>query len=215
MKKLLIVILILGFVLTPVFFSASCAKKQVEVAPAVDLEAEARAKAAAEAKAKAEADAKAKAAAEAKAKAEADAKAKAEADARAKAAAAEAEARAKAEQLRQEISAFESEHVYFDYDKSELKPETQEILTKKAAFLQANPDYNVKIEGNCDERGTNEYNLALGERRATAASKFINALGVSDYRISTVSYGEEKPVDPGHNENAWSKNRRDEFKLSK
>ncbi len=178
-------------------------------APAVDLEAEARAKAAAEAEAKAKAEAAA-----AKAKAEAEAKARAEAAAAAKAKA-EAEARAKAEQLRQEISAFESEHIYFDYDKSELKPEARDILTKKAAFLQANPDYNVKIEGNCDERGTNEYNLALGERRATAASKFINALGVSENRISTVSYGEEKPVDTGHNENAWSKNRRDEFKLIK
>ncbi len=210
MKKLMIFLLIFGFVFSSLLFTTSCAKKQVkQEAPAVDLEAEARAKAAAEAEAKAKAEAAA-----AKAKAEAEAKAKAEAEAAAKAKA-EAEARAKAEQLRQEISAFESEHIYFDYDKSELKPEARDILTKKAAFLQTNPDYNVKIEGNCDERGTNEYNLALGERRATAASKFINALGVSENRISTVSYGEEKPVDTGHNENAWSKNRRDEFKLIK
>jgi peptidoglycan-associated lipoprotein len=207
MKKLMTVLLIFGFVFSSLLFTTSCAKKQVkQEAPAIDLEAEARAKAAAEA------EARAKAAAEAKAEAEAKARAEAEAAAKAKA---EAEARAKAEQLRQEISAFESEHIYFDYDKSELKPETRDILTKKAAFLQANPDYNVKIEGNCDERGTNEYNLALGERRATAASKFINALGVSENRISTVSYGEEKPVDTGHNENAWSKNRRDESKLIK
>ena len=215
MKKTMIVLLIFGFVLSSMFFTVSCAKKQVkQEAPAIDLEAEARAKAAAEAaaaaKAKAEADAKARAEAEAAA-----AKAKAEAEAAAAKAKAEAEARAKAEQLRQEISAFESDHIYFDYDKAELKSEAQDILTKKAAFLQANPDYNVKIEGNCDERGTTEYNLALGERRATAASKFINALGVAESRISTVSYGEEKPVDTGHNENAWSKNRRDEFKLIK
>jgi len=213
MKKTMTILLIFGFVLSSLLFNASCAKKQVvQQAPAIDLEAEARAKAeAAAAKAKAEA-----AAAKAKAEAEAAAaKAKAEAEAAAAKAKAEAEALAKAEQLRQEISAFESEYVYFDYDKYELKPETRDILTKKATFLQANPDYNVKIEGNCDERGTNEYNLALGERRATAASKFINALGVAEYRISTVSYGEEKPVDTGHNENAWSKNRRDEFKLIK
>jgi peptidoglycan-associated lipoprotein len=177
----------------------------VKETPAIDREAEERARAAAEAeRQRLEREAKAKAEAEAKARAEAEAKARAE-----------AEARAKAEQLRQEISAFESQNIYFDYDKSELKPEAQDILTKKAAFLQANPDYNVSIAGNCDERGANEYNLALGERRATAASKFISALGVSENRISTISYGEERPVDTGHDEAAWAKNRRDEFKLIK
>jgi len=210
MKKIMTGLLIFGFVLSSLLFTASCAKKQVkqEAPPPVvtiDREAEAaKARVEAEAKARAEAEAKAKAAAEAKARAEAEAKAKAE-----------AEARSKADKLRQEISTFESENIYFDYDKSELKPEARDILTKKTAFLQANPDYNVKIEGNCDERGTTEYNLALGERRANAASKFINALGVSGSRISTVSYGEEKPTDTGHNENAWAKNRRDEFKLIK
>jgi len=89
------------------------------------------------------------------------------------------------------------------------------ILEKKAAWLRANPSYNVKIEGNCDERGTNEYNLALGDRRAKAAQKFLNALGIGMNRMSTISYGEEKPACTEKNEQCWSKNRRDDFKLSK
>lgn len=117
--------------------------------------------------------------------------------------------------LENEIKAFESEHIYFDFDKSELKPDARAILTKKAEWLRANPTFKIRIEGNCDERGTNEYNLALGERRADAAWKFINALGISGDRMTTVSYGEEKPAAQGHNEAAWSKNRRDEFKLIK
>jgi peptidoglycan-associated lipoprotein len=117
------------------------------------------------------------------------------------------------QKLRDEMGKFESERIYFDFDKSELKPEARAILTKKAEWLRKNPQFSVKIEGNCDERGTNEYNLALGERRANAAMKFLNALGVSANRISTISYGEERPADPRHNEEAWAKNRRDEFKL--
>ncbi|MFP3929181.1 MAG: OmpA family protein, partial [Desulfobacteraceae bacterium] len=73
----------------------------------------------------------------------------------------------------------------------------------------------VRIEGHCDERGTNEYNLALGERRANAAKKYLISLGVSEDRVRTISYGEERPADPRHNEEAWAKNRRDEFKLFK
>ena len=185
---------------------ASCAKKQVKVeTPVIDTSA---------------ADAEkarlaAEAAAKAKAKAEAEARAKAEAEARAKA---EAEARAKAEAqklLQDQINAFESENIYFDYDKADLKPEAQSILAKKAQFLGSNSSYSVRIEGNCDERGTNEYNLALGERRADAAKKYLNSLGISADKITTLSYGEEKPVDSGHDETAWSKNRRDEFKLVK
>ncbi len=113
-----------------------------------------------------------------------------------------------------EVQAFESGHIYFDFDRSELKPEARAILEKKAAWLKAHPDYSVRIEGHCDERGTNEYNLALGERRANAAMKYLNALGIPSGKISTVSYGEERPADPGHNEGAWSQNRRDEFKVT-
>jgi peptidoglycan-associated lipoprotein len=125
---------------------------------------------------------------------------------------------AELEALRQkqlEIDAFESVNIYFDFDKSELKPESQLALKNKAAWLKGNPTYSLRIEGHCDERGTNEYNLALGERRANAAMNFLTSLGVSGDRIKTISYGEERPADPGHNEAAWARNRRDEFKLFK
>jgi peptidoglycan-associated lipoprotein len=114
----------------------------------------------------------------------------------------------------QEIRAFEAEGIYFDFDKSEIKPEAKAVLEKKAAWLRANPSYKVKIEGNCDERGTVDYNLALGDRRAKAAQKYLNALGISMDRMSTISYGKEKPICTEHNEKCWSKNRRDDFKLS-
>jgi len=190
--------------------AASCAKKEVKVeTPVVDTSAadaeKARQKAEAEAKARAEAEAKAKADAAAKAKAEADAAAKAKADAEA----------AAQKLLQDQVNAVESEKIYFDYDKADLKPEAQSTLEQKAKFLQANPAYALSIEGNCDERGTNEYNLALGERRADAAKKFLNSLGIPADKITTISYGEEKPVDPGHDESAWVQNRRDEFKLAK
>jgi len=120
-----------------------------------------------------------------------------------------------ADKLRGEIKAFEAEGIYFDYDKSEIKAEAKAILEKKAAWLRANPSYKVKIEGNCDDRGTNEYNLALGDRRAKAAQKYLNALGISMDRMSTISYGEEKPACTEKSEKCWSKNRRDDFKLSK
>lgn len=115
----------------------------------------------------------------------------------------------------QDVRAFEAEGIYFDFDKAEIKADAKAILEKKAAWLRANPTYKVKIEGNCDERGTNEYNLALGDRRAKAAQKYLNALGISMDRMSTISYGEEKPACSEKNEKCWSKNRRDDFKLSK
>lgn len=122
---------------------------------------------------------------------------------------------ARAQKLRDEIQMFEYEKIYFDFDKSELNPEAQAVLKKKAEWLRSNSQFSLRIEGHCDERGTNEYNLALGERRADSALKFLNALGISTHSISTISYGEERPADQGHNESAWSKNRRDEFKLTK
>jgi len=117
--------------------------------------------------------------------------------------------------LEAEIRAFEARHIYFDFDRAELKPESRDILKAKAAWLKDHPEFSVRIEGHCDERGTNEYNIALGERRANAAWKYLNALGISGDRIDTVSYGEERPVDQAHNEAAWSKNRRDQFKIMK
>ena len=117
--------------------------------------------------------------------------------------------------MAKEVKAFEAEAIYFDFDKSDLKPAARAILEKKAGWLRTNSSYKLKVEGNCDERGTVEYNLALGERRAKAAVKYLNALGIAADRMTTISYGEERPADPGHNEAAWSKNRRDEFRLSK
>ncbi len=114
-----------------------------------------------------------------------------------------------------EIEAFESVNIYFDFDKSEIKPKGQITLKSKARWLKDNPEYSVRIEGHCDERGTNEYNLALGERRAKGAADFLISLGISPDRIRTISYGEERPADPRSNEEAWARNRRDEFKLFK
>jgi peptidoglycan-associated lipoprotein len=119
------------------------------------------------------------------------------------------------QRVRSEIRVFESENIYFAFDKSDLKPEARAVLVKKADWLRSNPSFSVRIEGHCDERGTNEYNLALGERRSLAAWKFLNALGISGDRMSTISYGEERPGDPRSNRAAWTKNRRDEFKLMK
>ncbi|MBN2125395.1 MAG: peptidoglycan-associated lipoprotein Pal [Deltaproteobacteria bacterium] len=120
-----------------------------------------------------------------------------------------------AQRMAAEIRAFESESIYFDFDKAEIRPEARVILEKKGEWLRSNPDFSLRIEGHCDERGTNDYNLALGDRRASAAAKFLKSLGVSSDRVSVLSYGEEQPADPGHNEAAWAKNRRDEFKLVK
>jgi peptidoglycan-associated lipoprotein len=101
--------------------------------------------------------------------------------------------------------------IHFDFDKYEIRPEDAEILKENAALLMQYPKVKIQAEGHCDERGTNEYNLALGERRSNAAKKYLISLGVSSDRVSTISYGEEKPLDPGHNEEAWAKNRRGHF----
>jgi len=103
--------------------------------------------------------------------------------------------------------------IFFAFDSFELTPESREVLNAKADAMKKYSFFNIVIEGHCDERGTSEYNLALGERRAKAAQQFLNQLGITDNRMTIVSYGKERPTDPGHNEAAWSKNRRDEFKL--
>lgn len=103
------------------------------------------------------------------------------------------------------------EDIYFDFDKSNLKPAAQENLLRKAEFLRANPDITVTVEGHCDERGTNEYNLALGDRRAESAKSFLVNLGISASRLTTISYGEERPLCTQQNEECWARNRRDHF----
>ncbi len=101
--------------------------------------------------------------------------------------------------------------IHFDFDKYDIRPEDAEILRENASLLMKYSSVKIQIEGHCDERGTNEYNLALGERRANAAKNYLISLGLSANRISTISYGEERPFDPGHNEDAWAKNRRGHF----
>jgi peptidoglycan-associated lipoprotein len=98
--------------------------------------------------------------------------------------------------------------IHFDFDKYDIRPGDAEILKENGALLKKYPNVKIQIEGHCDERGTVEYNLALGERRANSTKKYLNSLGVSPDRISTISYGKERPLDPGHNEEAWAKNRR-------
>jgi len=101
--------------------------------------------------------------------------------------------------------------VFYDFDRSELRADAVEQLKTNANWIQANTANNVIIEGHCDERGTSEYNLALGERRANSARDYIVNLGVAPARLKTVSYGEEKPFADGHNEEAWAQNRRAHF----
>ncbi len=101
--------------------------------------------------------------------------------------------------------------IHFDFDKYDIRLGDTERLKEDAALLKRFPTVRIQIEGHCDERGTGEYNLALGERRAHSAKAYLVSLGIDEKRISTITYGKEKPLDPGHNEEAWSKNRRDEF----
>jgi len=115
--------------------------------------------------------------------------------------------------LDQEIGVFEGSDIYFGYDKFNLTPEARKVLAEKASFLNAHPEMKLRIEGHCDERGTSEYNLALGERRAKSAQDYIIFLGINPNRVSTISYGEERPVDPSHNEAAWNLNRRAHFDI--
>jgi peptidoglycan-associated lipoprotein len=98
--------------------------------------------------------------------------------------------------------------IHFDFDQYDIRPGDEEILRENAAFLEKNPKMKIQIEGHCDERGTSNYNLALGERRANMTKRYLVSLGIASDRISTISYGEERPLDPGHNEEAWAKNRR-------
>ena len=98
--------------------------------------------------------------------------------------------------------------IYFDYDQAELRPEFLDIVAQHGRFMAENPDAQVRLEGHTDERGTREYNIALGEERAKTISRMLQLQGVSSSQLRTVSYGEELPVDEAHNSDAWAKNRR-------
>lgn len=105
--------------------------------------------------------------------------------------------------------------LFFDYDSSSIRPEYHPILQENAKVIQADPTLHAEIEGHCDKRGTNEYNLALGERRAKAVAALLVSYGARASQLSTISYGEEIPLDPGDSEAAYSKNRRVHFALSR
>ncbi len=105
------------------------------------------------------------------------------------------------------------QNIYFDFDKSSIRPDAREILKANAEIFTKNSAAKIVVEGYCDERGTAEYNMALGERRAQEAKQYLTNLGIGASRMETVSYGEEKPLDPGHNEAAWAQNRRVQFLL--
>ena len=109
-------------------------------------------------------------------------------------------------------SAFKT--VYFDFDKSDIRSDQRSNLSSNAQLLSSNSSVRIRIEGHCDERGTDEYNMALGQRRADAIKQYLIDYGVSSSRITTISYGEERPVSSGHNESSWSQNRRGEFRIT-
>jgi peptidoglycan-associated lipoprotein len=107
-----------------------------------------------------------------------------------------------------------SQVIYFDFDSDAITDEARAILDAKIPVLNANPDVRIRIAGNADERGSDEYNMALGQRRAAAAKRYLTQHGIADDRIEIISYGEERPAVQGHDESAWSKNRRDEFEIT-
>jgi len=107
----------------------------------------------------------------------------------------------------------ELQRIFFNFDQYTLTPEARDILAENAAYMKAHPNEQVVIEGHCDERGSDEYNLALGEKRAAAARDYLVSLGVPASSMTIISYGEELPLDPASTEEAWAKNRRDEFKV--
>jgi len=115
----------------------------------------------------------------------------------------------------EELFAREVKDAYFDYDKADLRSDSRSALTETAGFLKSYPQIKVMLEGHCDERGSTEYNLALGDRRAQAAKDFLVSLGVASDRMQTVSYGKERPFCNEHQEQCWQQNRRAHFAMAK
>lgn len=212
------------------------ARQKAEEETRLKAEEEARLKAEEEAKRRTEEEAKRKVYEEARLRAKEEAKRRAEEETKRMA---EEEARLKAKEEKKKIeeerlsaimeteaqplavretevkTATALEDIYFDFNKYDIRTDGREILQQNAEWLQKNPDAKIQIEGHCDERGTTEYNLALGERRAMSVKKYLISLGISAERLYTISYGEELPIDPGHNEDAWVKNRRGHFLIIK
>ena len=197
MKKKWIV-LAMVFIIPAMLFSVSCAKKAVTTEPAVDTDAAAE-----------------EAARQAELEKQQEMERQKQLEEERLAAERAAQLKAEAEERERMLAknSFLRDNIYFAFDESTLDYQAQELLKQKAVWLQDNMDANVVVEGHCDERGTNAYNLALGERRAESVKVFLVNLGISGSRLTTISYGEEKPVDMGHNEEAWAKNRRAAFVL--
>ena len=112
------------------------------------------------------------------------------------------------------LTAFVGENIHFAFDSSLLSDQARQILIGKAEYLRTNPDITVTVEGHCDDRGTNAYNIALGERRAESVKMFLVDLGIGTNRLNTVTYGEERPIAMAHNEASWAKNRRAQFVIN-
>jgi len=159
------------------------------------------------------------AAAAARARADSEAAAQAERDRQAAAERERAEQQRRADSLAalarssEEVRSTLATMIHFDYDKSNVRSDDTGALDQKVAILQANPELRIRVGGHCDERGSDEYNLALGNRRAQSAKQYLVSHGIDAGRIETQSWGEEKPLVDGHDESAWSQNRRDEFEV--
>jgi peptidoglycan-associated lipoprotein len=115
---------------------------------------------------------------------------------------------AKAQAYGPEGIAFESEDVFFEFDQATLTEESRSVLQKKAGFMKKHPEVQITIEGHCDQRGSSDYNLGLGQKRADSVKNYLQDLGIAGNRLATVSYGKEQPLDPGESEAAWARNRR-------
>lgn len=126
----------------------------------------------------------------------------------------EEEEKRRAEAERARVMTILAERVHFDFDKSDIRPDAEEVLQRKVTVLREYPGIQVRVEGHCDERGSNEYNLALGQRRAQAVQRYLMSYGIETSRFSSISYGEERPLDRGQNEEAWALNRRAEFRVT-
>ncbi len=196
--------LLLAIVATVAVSAAACAKPAPVVAPVptVNQDSIDAARRAAEAKARADAEA-------ARLRAEADARARADAEAARLRAESEARARAAVEAAR---AAFGTA-IYFDYDRSDLRDDSRAMLDAKLPLLRANPNVRIRIAGHADERGSDEYNIALSQRRAASAKRYLVDQGIPADRIDVVGFGEERPAAMGTNEDAFAKNRRDEFEI--
>lgn len=127
---------------------------------------------------------------------------------------AEAEAAAARERARAAARTTLEEMVFFDYDKSEIREDAAAVLRRKVEILRASPQVQIQIQGHADERGSTEYNLALGNRRAEAVRQFLAGFGIAESRFSIISYGEERPLEMGQSEAAWSRNRRAQFVIT-